>query len=431
MITRRTKVQLMIFVLITLLGVSYVGARYAQLDRLVRDDTYEVVAHFADSGGIFAGGEVTYRGVKIGQVERLELTDEGVDVHLGIEDGFDTIPADAIALVGNRSAVGEQYVELQPQSDSEPYLEDDSEIDVENTETPIKTQTFLTNLSDTVESVDKDALQTTVKEFGDAFGGTGRDLGEIIDTGNAFIEDANENFDVTTALIRDSNTVLQGQVDSTGAIRTFARNLAAFSGTLAAADADLREVIDSGSATANELRRFLEDNEVQLGELINNLVTTGEVTVAHLDGIEQVLVIYPYVVEGGFTVVSKSPGGLYDAHFGMILQQNPHVCTRGYEGTNVRDPVNERGNAPMNMNARCTEPASQSNARGAQHAPPPRAGASYDSPVVASYDPDTGRLRWGSEVPGEAGTPGTLAPSSLGEESWKWLFLQPLATKPE
>ena len=72
---------------------------------------------------------------------------------------------------------------------------------------------------------------------------------------------------------------------------------------------------------ANDLRRFLEENEVDLAELVNNLVTTGEVVVQHLDGIEQVLVLYPYVVEGGFTVAAKSPDtGLYDAHFGLIEQ---------------------------------------------------------------------------------------------------------------
>jgi phospholipid/cholesterol/gamma-HCH transport system substrate-binding protein len=45
----------MVFVLITLVGVSYVGARYAGLDRLLVDDTYRVVAHFKESGGIFEG----------------------------------------------------------------------------------------------------------------------------------------------------------------------------------------------------------------------------------------------------------------------------------------------------------------------------------------------------------------------------------------
>ena len=79
-------------------------------------------------------------------------------------------------MVGNRSAVGEQYVELQPQADTEPYLDDDSEIATENTRTPITIETLLTNLSNTVESVDKEALKTTVTEMGKAFEGTGQDL---------------------------------------------------------------------------------------------------------------------------------------------------------------------------------------------------------------------------------------------------------------
>ena len=111
----------------------------------------------------------------------------------------------------------------------------------------------------------------------------------------------------------------------------------------------------------------------------------------------------------------------------MILQQDPHVCNHGYESTNRRDP-NDGSNAPMNMNAHCAEPASQSNARGAQHAPQ-RAGSAYRAPVVATYDPDTHRVHWGSEASDGFSTPGTLAPRTLGEESWKWLFLQPLMSQ--
>ena len=118
-----------------------------------------------------------------------------------------------------------------------------------------------------------------------------------------------------------------------------------FSTALAGADPDLRRLIDNGSAAATELRDFLEDNEVELGELINNLVTTGEVVVKHLDGIEQILVIYPYVVEGGFTVVSKSPDtGLYDAHFGLILTRTA-VCTRATRAP-TSAPPQDGSNAP-------------------------------------------------------------------------------------
>lgn len=417
MITRRTKLQLLVFVLITMIGVSYVGARYARLDRLFYDDTYTVVARFSESGGAFAGSEVSYRGVRVGEVDKLVLTDDGVDLHLDVDKDFDQIPAESLAVVGNRSAVGEQYVELQPQVDEGPFLDDDAEIPVDRTRTPIQTDTLLTHLSETVDSVDNRDLRTVVGEMGKAFAGSGEDLQTIIDSGNSFLETADANFEVTTSLIRDSNTVLKGQVASESAIRSFGRDLELFSTSMAGSDENLRAVIDNGSATANQLRTFLEDNEVELGQLINNLVTTGEVVVENIDGVEQLLVLYPYVVEGGFTVVSKTPStGNYDAHFGMITVEDPPVCHRGYESTDRRPPQ-DGSNRPMNEQAHCAEPAAQSNARGAQHAP--RA-------PVAAYDPESGELVWGEDAARRARTPGTLAPRTYGEESWKWMFLQPL-----
>ena len=421
MITKRTRMQLIAFVIITLLGVSYVGAKYARLDRLFTDDTYTVVAHFADSGGAFVGALVTYRGVTVGRIEDMEVTRGGVDVALGIERSYDQIPADARALVGNRSAVGEQYVELQPQTDAKPYLREGAEIAQADTALPISTTQLLGNLSETVESVDQRDLRTVVGELGLAFGGAGRDLSTIIDSSNRFIGTANENFDVTTALIRDGNTVLRGQIASARNIRVFAKRFRQFSGAMVGADQDLRRVIDNGSATANQLRRFLEDNEVDLAELLNNLVTTGEVVVRRLDGVEQILALYPYVVEGGFTVVAKTAStGQYDAHFGLVLTEHK-LCHRGYEGTDRRPPQ-DGSNRPMAVNARCTEPASATNARGAQHAPN-RAGALTP---VAAYDPATRDLTWGDSLSAAgADRPG---PATLGEETWKWLYLQPLTS---
>jgi phospholipid/cholesterol/gamma-HCH transport system substrate-binding protein len=428
MILRRTKIQLIIFAVITLLGVSFVGAKYAQLNRLVYNTSYTVVAHFKDSGGMYAGGMVAYRGVRVGEVGKLVLTTDGVDAYLDIDKGWDgKIPADTLAVVGNRSAVGEQYVDLQPQTDNGPYLVDGSQIAVGNTRTPLPTQKLLGDISTTVQSVNRGSLRTTVHELGRAFGGTGLDLQRIIDSGTSFIHAANANFDVTTALIKDGNKVLKGQVASASAIRSFARDLRLFSGTLAGHDKDLRRVIDDGSVTATQLRTFLRDNRVHLASLINNLVTTGNIVVKHLPGLRQVLIIYPYVVEGGFTVVSRSPEtGLYDAHFGMVMTNDPVVCHNGYQSTDTRPPQ-DGSNRPMNGRAHCAEPASQSNPRGAQHAPSNRPAAAYRTPI-ASYDPTTGRLTWGAHVPSALDDPGSPAPTTLGEESWKWLFLQPLTS---
>ncbi len=429
MITRRTKLQLLVFAIITLVGVSFVGARYARLDRLFYDSSYTVTAHLAESGGSFTGAEVTYRGVGIGKVSSLELVEDGVDANLSIENDYDDIPVDSMAVVGNRSAVGEQYVELQPQSDDGPYLEDGAEIDTPETVTPLPTEVLLENIALTVGSVDRPALRTTVLELGAAFAGTGPDLQRIIDSGGSFIEEADANFATTQDLLRNSNVVLKGQVASDSAIRTFSSELAVFSDAVVRADGDIRGVIDEGGPTATQLRGLIEDNRVPLGQLLSRLVTTGEVVTAHLDGIRQILVIYPYVVEGGLTVVARTPEtGLMDAHFGMIMTDNP-VCRNGYQSTDTRTPQ-QRSDKPMNTQARCAEPPTVSNARGAQNAPAPRAPASYDEDdVVASFDPRSQEVTWGAEAARQAAarTPGSVAPRTLGEDSWKWLYLQPLA----
>jgi phospholipid/cholesterol/gamma-HCH transport system substrate-binding protein len=226
MIAKRTKVQLMIFLVITLVGVSFVGARYARLDRLVMDESYEVTAHFPDSGGIFTGAEVSYRGVTVGQVSNMDLTARGVDVVLDIDKDHADIPADTEAVVANRSAVGEQFVDLQPRTKQGPYLADGSQIPMSRTRTPIDTTKFLVDIDTTVNSVNKQSLTTVVNELGKAFKGTGQDLGQIADTSNSFIRTANDNFDITTALLHDSNKVLATQIDKTSAIKSFSGDLA-------------------------------------------------------------------------------------------------------------------------------------------------------------------------------------------------------------
>jgi phospholipid/cholesterol/gamma-HCH transport system substrate-binding protein len=418
-ISRQTKLQLMVFGLISVLGLSFTGVRYAGLGRFFQDQGYVVSADFSDSGGIFKGAEVTNRGVPQGKVVSLKLQRDGVRVGLRMKPGT-KIPKDVKAFVGNRSAVGEQYVDLQPQTDKGPYLHDGSQIAVTDTRTPLPTQKLLGDISHTVESVDRGSLRTTVHEFGLAFAGTGPDLQRIIDTGTSFIHAANRNFDVTTALIKDGNTVLRTQSDKGSAIRSFAQNLALFSGVIADNDNALRALIDNGSATANELRTFLEENQVDLGGLINNLVTTGEVVVKHLPGIRQILVLFPYEVASGFTVTAKNAEG-YDARFGFVLNPSPAVCHKGYDPKEWRSPT-DGSNKPMDTDAHCAEPPSKTNARGAQNAP--RAGADYRPAPVASYDVQTGQLTWAD--PSDPVVQDAIAGADYGRNSWDSLLLAPL-----
>lgn len=174
MITRLTKIQLVIFAIVTVLGGAFVGGRYAQLDRLVVDRSFPITAQFSDSGGIFAGAQVTYRGIPVGKVGKLTFKDDGVQATLDIENSAPKIPKDVLAVVANKSAIGEQFVDLQPRTTSGPYLAEGSAISLTDTRIPIDTTTLLVDVNNLVKSVNTDNLRTVVDELGQASRGPAR-----------------------------------------------------------------------------------------------------------------------------------------------------------------------------------------------------------------------------------------------------------------
>ncbi|MGH3328879.1 MAG: MlaD family protein [Streptomycetales bacterium] len=451
MIARVVRFQLLAFVVLTMLGVSYVGANYVGFFK----DSYTVVAAFEESGGIFPNAEVTYRGVPVGEVGELRLSPGGVDVLLEIDEGRQ-IPSDATATVANRSAIGEQYVDLEPESRGAPYLEDGDRIHEDRTDGPIQTAVMLRNLDQLVNSVGKDDLVTVVDELGTAFEGTGPNLQRLIDSGDALTRSATRALPETVRLLEDGETVLRTQNEQAGHIKSFARDLALLTGTLRNSDPDLRKVIDNGTTAGREFEDFIRTNDENLAILFGNLTTLGQISKARLPGMEQVLVTYPVVVAGGFTV---TPGD-NTAHFGLVLNSDPPPCQQGYEGTD-RHPGEDDARAdrdPVNENAHCEESsASGANVRGAQNAPkagsagggsssgspggssggpfeepqgvpqpaPPGHGGKPSGTFVAGYDPITGRAIGPDGQPIVIGSHGGQQ-SLLGEDSWQWLLLGPL-----
>lgn len=425
MISRTVKAQLVAFATVTAVGMSYVGAEYTGLVDEVLARGYTVRADFADSGGVFPGAEVTYRGVPVGRVGALRLTGSGgVSVALDIDDGAPRIPADTLAVVANRSAIGEQYVDLQPRTTHGPYLLDGSTIERDSTRVPLPTTDLVLGLDRLVNSVGKKDLRVTVDELGDAFAGTGPRLGRLVDSGNALVESASDALPETIDLIEDSRTVLKTQADQGSSIKSFARDLRALTAQLKASDGDLRKVVGNAAPAALEVNSLLKSVSPRLSVLLANLISGGQITMARLPGVEQALVTFPAMVAGSYTVV---PGD-GTTHFGLVVgADDPPACTRGY-GTTRRDPADTR-TREANTGARCTLPrGSQSSVRGAQNAPGARAtsGGAHQTAYVTPYDPETGTTTGPDGRTVEIGSTGGQQ-AVFGKESWQWLLVGPMA----
>jgi phospholipid/cholesterol/gamma-HCH transport system substrate-binding protein len=424
MLRRSTKIQLAIFVILTLVGVSYVSAEYIGLTNgIFGPDGCTISADFPDSGGIFTNAEVTYRGVTVGEVKKLTLLDNGVRVELKLKNCNDPkIPASAVAAVSNRSVIGEQYVNLIPPDDKGPYLSGGQVIPMSRNTLPVATQVLLTNLDQLVRSVNVGQLRIAVSELGKAFNNQGPALGSLLDSTNALLETAQQNLPDTLALIKLSDGVLQTQLDEGPALASWAHSLNLLSAQLKKSDGDIRNLLDNGPGDLGVIGKFISDNRTDLGVTFANLATIGQVLVRNRDGIEELFELYPNLAAGAYTVLPTDGVG----RLGFVVNSpDPRDCgstkasspREGYDGTKVRPPSDLSPQAP-NTAAHCNVPSSTGiNVRGSQNAP-------GGDPISTAG----GGIAYPRVVTGNTVRVGSMGEdSSLGDRTWLALLTNGLS----
>ncbi|MFD0000664.1 MCE family protein [Nocardia sp. NPDC127526] len=391
--TKLVRYQLIAFGLIAVLGVAFVGAKYVRLDNMLGFGLYRVTLQMPETGNLSKGAEVTYRGVPVGRVGDLDITPDGVVVTLEMDSGKPKVPLSAQAVVANRSAIGEQYVDLQPTSSGAPYLKDGSVI--VGAQLPIRVETLLGSVDHFASTTDLVALSTTITELGKAFDGKGDDLQILVDSLNKFSQTGMENLPQTLDLIRQAKTVLQTQEEQSPAIRQFSDGLDQLAAQLRSNDPDIRRLIGTGTDSGDQIRRLLAESGPALTTDLTNLRTLLIAISPKFYALGPVLQMLPLLSIGA----SATAPGDGTTHFGLVLEtNNPPACTVGYEGTQqilaeqkAQNPNfdDTRDDFPFNTNAKCLVPqGSETAVRGGERAElaDPSVPQPWDD--KPKYDPD-------------------------------------------
>ncbi|HWF82364.1 MAG TPA: MlaD family protein [Streptosporangiaceae bacterium] len=362
MLTRATRVRLIAFAAIGILIIGYVWFHYANLGRYLGLRGYYVVRlDMANSGGLYTGADVTYRGVSVGRVAVMRLTDNGIEADLDISDSAPPIPANVRAAVADLSAVGEQYVDLRPVTAAGPFLAGGSVIP--RAQLPLPVTSLLISVNSLATSLPLAQLRQLTDELATGFGGQGGNIGALIDGNNALARSALATAPRIKRLISDAREVLATQISETGALQSFGRNALLLARELADSNASLRELLIAGPQAAAQVADLLTETNPSLGELIANLLTTSEVTLTRGKALDELLSALPADIAIGSTVINDK-----GSQFGLALTFfSPLPCT--YAGTTYRNGL-DTSPAPLNTAAGCTLPASSGvEVRGSAHAP--------------------------------------------------------------
>jgi phospholipid/cholesterol/gamma-HCH transport system substrate-binding protein len=347
--TASVRLRLLVFALVGGLAVVVAGVRYAGLWSLVSAPSYSVRVEMPRSGGIFDRAEVTYRGVTVGRVGEVDFRRDGVVVTLDIDRRW-KIPRDVRANVHDRSAVGEQYVDLVPQVTTGPVLHDGDVVTAAATSVPVTTAELLLALDRFVTSVPQKALRTTVDELSTAFDGTGDDFRRFITNARTILLEAQRSLPATKALLRDGGAVLQTQSDQAVVISSALRNLDALTLVLSDRTGDLRRILRDAVPAAQQLRAMFTGLTPVLPPLLGNIASLASVTTDRIAGLEEGLVTIPYALASAIT-----PGRGERAHFAFEGTQDPKVCERGYTPPRRWRSPHDTSFKPMDDRFGCTQ----------------------------------------------------------------------------
>lgn len=330
MLTRFVRTQLAIFTATAVVAMGVMVFGYLQTPTLLGIGRITVTLELPGTGGLYRFSNVTYRGVEVGKVTEVHATRDGAVATLSLATDQD-IPAAAHAAVRSVSAVGEQYVDLQPADESGPYLRNGSVIPVQNTSIPQAVGPMLDQVSALIDSVPKDKISGLLDESAKALNGSGYEIGSMLDSSATVVGDAKDTTAELRSVIDDSRPLLEGQSQTADQLRTWARSMAGITGQVAADDAAVRTILETGPAAADEASRLFDAVRPTLPVLLANLTTIGQVAVTYHASLEQLLVLLPPYVAATQTVgVSRNnPTGMSLGDFTLNLN-DPPACTVGF-----------------------------------------------------------------------------------------------------
>lgn len=288
------------------------------------DDT--VVTTLADAASLEKGNEVRAVGVRVGQIEDIRLENGRARVQLHVDPAVLPLHRDARIKVRPVNLLGENYIELDPGSPDQPFLESNV-IPQRQTEFAVTLQDVLNTFQEPTAA----ALASVVTTLGEGMKDTGgktaaalkalapamtraKEVGDLLTQQNQVLDQLVGRLDpVAKALATDDGKVLDRLVGSTTTTlatvaaehRALDRTLAELPGTVRSARKTLNELAGvAGTATptlkelrpitgnlseiADELQRFADTADPALASLrpvlqhADSLLEQASPVVAHL-----------------------------------------------------------------------------------------------------------------------------------------------------
>ncbi|AZG47926.1 MCE family protein [Gordonia insulae] len=327
-ITRFVRIQLLIFSIVTIISLIVMAVFYIRIPSMFGVGEYRVELKLPSTGGLYQNANVSFRGVNVGKVTAVRLTENGVVADLSIGNGTE-IPVSSQAAVRSVSAIGEQYVEFTPVPNGPTgHLTNGSVIT--SGDVPVEISTMLDQANALLDKVGDTKLRAVMDEAFVAFNGTGEQLQRLLDSMTLLVDDATKNTDQLLALVDQAGPLLATQSSTSDAIRSWTADVTKFTDQLRANNPEVTDILAKGPSTAAQTQELFSSMDQTLPMLIANLGVASKTLAVYHPNLQQIVVIYPRLIAALITALNTENGN-YGANVDFALGfQDPGTCTMGF-----------------------------------------------------------------------------------------------------
>ncbi|BBZ12128.1 virulence factor Mce family protein [Mycobacterium branderi] len=351
MLTRFIRYQLIVFAILTVAALVALGWYYLRIPSMIGIGQYTLTADLPASGGLYRTSNVTYRGIQIGKVTKVQPTVNGARATLSIDKRY-RIPIDATANVHSVSAVGEQYLDLVSTGNPGKFFSPGQTITKGTVPSEIGPALDAANRGLSV--LPKNKIASLLDETAQAVGGMGPALQRLVDSTQTVVGDFKNNLSDVNDIIANSAPIIDSQVTSGDSIERWSHNLNVLTAQVAQNDTSLQRILSKAPPTADQVAEVFSDVREALPQTVANLEIVADMLKRYNKGLEQLLVFLPEIGSVAQSAIASAPGSVL-MDFNLSLN-NPPPCLTGFlPASEWRSPA-DTSTAPLPTGTYCKIP---------------------------------------------------------------------------
>jgi virulence factor Mce-like protein len=312
------------------------------------------------TGGLFSGSNASYRGIVVGKVTDMTLTDTGVEATVRLDAGT-KIPAATKVRVRSLSPIGEQYLDFQPTTDDGRYLHTGDRLTANPADLPRTVADLAISLDRLMGQADPTDLHVVLSQLSTGLGGAEQDLQSLVRDSLTLVDTFDTNSGVLVDFLRQNKRLLKVGADNGPTITRATRSYATFAAWLDGYQPELYATLAKAPDQMEQLRQLIADLRAELPGFLDAQGSLSAILNARSPHLRALLQDFPLALEA---LARPMEHGRFN--FDVLARNGPQCdyvnVERDPRATSWRD-LQDQGHCPTTVQS-----YSQ---RGAQFAPPP------------------------------------------------------------